>query len=954
MSDLNDSQKKISEENLEGMVVVDAGPGTGKTKTVVSRYCNIICRDVLPADVMLLTFTKNAATEMEDRTKEELSKIGKTELAEEMRSGTFDSFCFSVIMESPETVSRFFGIKERLTRSAGTVDNDTLNKTYFSDFMDRFLADRGEDYGTQSVIASQDYKDLYEIISNLMSRGIMPLKDGWFTGGDDVSVYGDPDLLFGTLMDAYETEEGNEESSSQLLTVMQNWCKKSEIAMPVKEGEPLSDREMILEAVNEPRGDLIKLIHDAYYEFIRKSIIDDRLTFGLTAAFAFAVLYSDRKVRERMSCRYLMIDEFQDTNRNQLAIALMLLKEPNLCVVGDWKQGIYGFRHVSTENITDFENRSKNLLKWLNHDEKRIPYSIDGVKFLPLLENYRSSQKIIDFAYRCLYVPGTEKESVDAAELDRNIVKITAKREDMGSDTGIEFAKADDEAEEVVRRIQNYVGSGKYVIHDGEPRSPVYGDIAVLCRKTKTARIIYKTAVEAGIPVFLQGDVDIMGSREGKLLLAWFRYMNDRSDRWGIGTILADQNYPLSDITRMIETRDIPRELPDFRERLKKMKRITSKISAVFDYYKLNNDITQTLTALISSSHRGSLLTVSDIIRMIESDINENNAYSVDSSLDRKAVIIQTIHKSKGLEYPIVIVAGVNQKSFPITQGDRSVYRFSDTMGIRCMKEVITFGNGLTCIAPSWKAKLVSLAADKNYDEERRLLFVAVSRAKQYVTITAGDKPSKFFNVLSEGSDTGCLGPEAMSAVPVPEAEALTERPKVDPFKPRRKNIGVHEILVFDGVPPTDRRAEVCDKGMEYGIKVHNAAEALARGIPPDRDYPEIKAIRKVLDSLKGAEVLPETECSLPFNSLNVSLRGVIDLLAVFPDRIEIHDYKTDVDRRFENEYRIQLSVYAHAAGEFYGKPVKCVIDYVHIDERVEFEPLEKDVIAGRITERFK
>ena len=97
-----------------------------------------------------------------------------------------------------------------------------------------------------------------------------------------------------------------------------------------------------------------------------------------------------------------MID-VQDTNANQLMIALMILREPNLCVVGDWKQGIYGFRYVSIENITEFEDRVISLRRFLNDDGiKRVPFSIPESLRLPLDVNYRSTQEIIDTAYECL------------------------------------------------------------------------------------------------------------------------------------------------------------------------------------------------------------------------------------------------------------------------------------------------------------------------------------------------------------------------------------------------------------------------------------------------------------------------------------------------------------------------------------------------------------------------
>jgi ATP-dependent exoDNAse (exonuclease V) beta subunit len=66
--------------------------------------------------------------------------------------------------------------------------------------------------------------------------------------------------------------------------------------------------------------------------------------------------------------------------------------------------------------------------------------------------------------------------------------------------------------------------------------------------------------------------------------------------------------------------------------------------------------------------------------------------------------------------------------------------------------------------------------------------------------------------------------------------------------------------------------------------------------------------------------------------------------MALYPDRVEIHDYKTDISDRFESEYVMQLSIYAHAARGFYDKPVECYIDYVSrgIMKRIDILPMEK------------
>ena len=951
MNELNPSQKDIAEA-LEGMIVVDAGPGTGKTYTIVERFMNILRKENIGTkDVLLLTFTRNAASEMEERIRSKMASSELSASSKFIQTSTFDSFCYSVVMESPESVSRFFRMEEVLTRKASLVENETLNLEYFTDFFDRFIISRPNDYGFQGAIASQNVSDLFSIVNELMSRGIIPLRRGWFGGNDGKDLFGRPDEVYERLITLNKevSSRGNYKLSGDLRKHMSE--DQAFESFGINEKEPLSD-EMIKNAAYEDREDILALIHDVYYEYIKGCINDDRLTYGLVATFAFIVLYSDKGVRERMSVKYLMIDEFQDTNENQLMIALMLLKEPNLCVVGDWKQGIYGFRHVSIDNIIRFEERAVSLRRRLNDDIVRVPFPIQEVRKLSLKENYRSSQIIIDAAYDSLYIQATKDEIMDIEQLKEDITPIVAARDEIGSRTKIEFVSAktrDAEAEEVMRTIANYL-SGDFMVIDGKTeRRPELGDIAVLCRKTDQCRAISEAAAASGIPAFLQGDVEVMCSREGKLVLAWLRYINNRSDEWGIGPILADAGYSLEDILKM---RDKPPQMySSMRERLiRKRRRITDLISSIFAFHGLNNDITQTIISIISSSHRESLLTISDVISMIEKDIEDHTKYQVDGMLDRKAVTIQTMHKSKGLEYPIVIIAGVDQNVMPGTPKDRSIYTFDDLTGIRCKNDVSSFGKDYSKITRSWKTYLSRLVRTKDHSEERRLMFVAISRAKQYLTVVSGPKPSPFFKSLSKGRTREC-GTGDIRKIDLKAEANLIRPPAIEEFTQRRINLGVHDIMRSEGTQLFDTETdEAFGKGRKYGTEIHDLAHAMATGHKPTDERPEIPVIEKILAAASDADlILPEMECSLPFNEHNVTLKGVIDLLVVRPDRIEIHDYKTDVDPSFEDEYRIQLSVYAHAASEYFGRPAKCFIDYVSQESTVEFSPLPKEVISLRV-----
>ncbi len=967
MSELNTSQKEIA-ETLEGMIVVDAGPGTGKTKTVVERFVNILRKENITSDdILMLTFTKNAAAEMKDRVKDRISiEPELVKKATFLNASTFDSYCHTVVTESPESVSRFLKMEEKLTRSAGLVENDTINKEYFSDFMDDFMSVRGEDYGYEAAIATQYLDNMYELINRLMSKGIIPLKEGWFGGDNGKVLEGCPKVIRSEL----EIKNKNPNESDKESELMKSFNKNlNEKKFPFYDydlnGAIQLPDEMLDEMAFEDRTQLLNLVHDIYYEYIRRSISDNRLTFGLVSTFAFIILYSDEGTRNRMSCKYVMIDEFQDTNSNQLMIALMLLKEPNLCVVGDWKQGIYGFRYVSTDNIINFGKKTKQLAETLNEDDIRVPFKIPDEKRLSLDTNYRSSQKIIDASYECLYLPTTKNEKVDRGEIAKNVVNIHAGREDIGDDTEVCYIKADSNEEEIIetlRRIEDYVHSGKYVIHENETtRSPRYDDIAVLCRTGDVCEAVKEAADLAGIPTFMQGDVNIMGTREGKLALAWLRYVNNNADDWGIGTILADFNYTLSEIRHFMKKGDLgqfdklPPELPGYRaELVKRKRRINDLLTSIFAIYGLNNDITQAIISQLSSSHRNSLLTVSDLIRMMETDMAKNTKYKIDSVLDSEAVTIQTMHKSKGLEYPIVILNRIDAGKMPSKNGDKSNYILDDKLGIRSKNSVYSFGDDYVSINKSWRTYGVKETIKADKTEERRLMFVAISRAKQYVSIIAGSSPSPFFDTLA-GDNIQPAGSGPVVSHGRDSEKILIEKPEIADYDKRRMNVGVHEILHFDGDHiPDNGGDEISGKGMEYGTQIHEIACSLANGNSTDDNRPEIPVIKSILENLKASNpdmIVPEIECSLPFNDYRITLRGVIDLLVLYPDRVEIHDYKTDVSDMFENEYRIQLSVYAQVAKQYYGLPVKCIIDYVSMEKTVEFDPLDLKIIDDRVKE---
>jgi len=507
--------------------------------------------------------------------------------------------------------------------------------------------------------------------------------------------------------------------------------------------------------------------------------------------------------------------------------------------------------------------------------------------------------------------------------------------------------------EDTIRAIKDYVFSDRNIIEKDGTHHPIgYGDIAVICRKTEHCRLLRDACEENGIPAYLQGDVRIMSTREGKLALAWLRYVNNDRDPWAYVTIMADLGYTPVEIRSVCDSKgvNVPESIKAQRESLyRKRRRITDLLTCLFQYYGLDNDITQAIITTMSTMHRGSLLTVSDVIRVIEEDIANGSEYPVENFIDNKAVTIMTMHKSKGLEFPVVITPFIDSGTVPVIERGGKTFTFDNLLGIRCSKEVGHFG-GYSKICTSWRTRLARTARAIDYSEERRLMFVAMSRAKQFVTIICGPKPSRFIEAIKT-SDFERI-PE-VEYDPSRFSEELLDVPAIPEYPARRSRIGVHDLLRFEdeegGIGSADSD-EVGGKGMEYGTMIHKIAESMCNGNPVDDTYPEVEEIRKVLDRVKDADICyPEIECGLPFNDLNATVRGIIDLLVLYPDRIEIHDYKTDVSDRFESEYEVQLSIYSYAVEGFYNKPVRLFIDYVSRKTTKEVERVPMAEIRRRV-----
>lgn len=397
--------------------------------------------------------------------------------------------------------------------------------------------------------------------------------------------------------------------------------------------------------------------------------------------------------------RYIMVDEYQDTNTAQFELIRLLAdRYHNLCVVGDDDQSIYKFRGANIHNILDFE---KNY-----HDAVVIK----------LEQNYRSTQNILDAA--------------NAVISNNKNRKFKALWTDHGDGNKIHFRQFDTAPEEA-----EYIASdvAKKVNRDGAD----YKDFAVLYRTNAQARLLEEHFVYEGIPYDVVGGVNFYARKEIKDILAYLKTVDNGKDDLAVRRII---NIPKRGIgaTTITKVQDYAMEKEiSFYDALKECDRIPAigraavKIKPFVDliqlfrskleYYSLTDlmddilDRTGYLKDLENSDDEDAedrIANLDELISKITSYEEENDeptlsgfleevalVSDIDQLEDDSRVLLMTLHSAKGLEFPYVYLAGLEDGVFP---------------------------------------SFMSIASDDGTDleEERRLAYVGITRAKQDLTIT--------------------------------------------------------------------------------------------------------------------------------------------------------------------------------------------------------------------------
>ncbi|MFH1836786.1 MAG: ATP-dependent DNA helicase [Candidatus Omnitrophota bacterium] len=430
---LLNSEQRDAVDTIDGPLLVLAGPGTGKTQLLSVRAANILKKtEVLPENILILTFTNAAARNMRERLAGILGYDGYNVVVE-----TFHSFANSIVLESEGAIKY---VKDKIEI------NEVEKVRAFEYILDNIKGVEAlRPFGAPYI----HRREIEKRISELKNEGIAPeeFKNSLKNIKADGIILEDKHIeRLKALSATYETYEKLKDEDSSVL---------------FDERGRRDYDDMILIAIDVLRED--PLVRKAFTE----------------------------------QFKYIMIDEFQDTNGAQLKLLFHLLgqEKNNLCCVGDDDQSIFRFQGATLSNFRDIE--------------KKLP----SLKTIILKDNYRSCEEIIRLSDKIIsQLPPNER--IDIKEL-------RSKRKYKNRATRfLEFSTEEEEllflTGEVERQAELMRADDS--LSEEERKNP-FNNMAVLVRKRAQILKIIDMFLKAGIPYATDGEEDIRGEKRVKQML---------------------------------------------------------------------------------------------------------------------------------------------------------------------------------------------------------------------------------------------------------------------------------------------------------------------------------------------------------------------------------------------------------------------------------------------------
>jgi DNA helicase-2/ATP-dependent DNA helicase PcrA len=652
----------------DGPLLIVAGAGTGKTQVITRRIAWLIAtRRARPSEILALTFTDKAAEEMALRV-DQLVPYGYTDTA----ISTFHAFGDGLIRE--------FALELGLPPDVRVLSR------------------------AEVVIFLREHLFEFEL--------------------DQYRPLGNPTRFLAALAALFSRCKDEDIGPGAYLAFAEGLSTVA--AAAVDAGQ--EDAGALTEAAG--RHHELARAYARYQDLLAASGFID---FGDQVALALRLVRESAEARERIQARfrYILVDEFQDTNRAQAElVGLLAERHRNVTVVGDDDQAIYAFRGAAIDNILDFQSRYR------------------GARTVVLRRNYRSHAPVLDAAYRLVRFNDPDRLEVRTGISKRlRPERVTADPVPVRVEA---FTSGSDEADWVAAEI------GRRIANGAPPR-----DHAVLVRANYNADPILRSLNMAGIPWRFSGTSGLYARPEVRLLMSFLRAVADLSSSVDVYALAASELYALGgeDLTAIVTTaRRRNRSVWDMLEELDRQPGIlriapdsrasvTRLVADLRAYSALAHErpAGEVLYAFLRGTGLLARLAGSDsvaaeealqniarffeIVRAQSALLADDRAVFVARHLqtlieagddpataeldpDANAVAVLTVHKAKGLEFPVVFLPGLVAGRFPLP------------------------GRAEPLALPAGLGRGEPQSAETFLAEERRLFYVAMTRARDELILS--------------------------------------------------------------------------------------------------------------------------------------------------------------------------------------------------------------------------
>ena len=644
---MNDRQKQAV-FTVNGPLLILAGAGSGKTTVLINRIANILRY----GDAYNSTYLRDDLDENDIAACKAYIENG-TPLTTESQEHLSVSACAPWRIMAITFTNKAAGeLKDRLCAMLGETANDIWASTFHSTCA-RILRRDGERIGYSSHFTVYDTDDQRRLMKNILKE-----------------------------LDISEKNITPKSILNEISRAKDSLISPAEYALMVGDDFRL------------------KIISRAYTTYQKRLEDADAMDFDDLINKVVELFKKCPDVLEyyQNRFRYLMVDEYQDTNHAQYTFVRMLAeKSGNLCVVGDDDQSIYKFRGATIENILSFENTFQNAT------------------VIRLEQNYRSTQNILDAA-NAVIEHNTERKG-----------KTLWTQNGTGAMIHLHTAENEtDEAERITKIILDGVAAGRK-----------FSDYAVLYRMNSQSLTFERNFAKSGVPHRIIGGTRFYERREIREMIAYLSVINNPSDEMRLRRIINTPKRSIGDRSvevaaqigqqtgeTLFEVVSHAKGYPALSRAANKMTLFAAQMQGLIE---LNNDEKVTLGELYDE-----LVERIDYLNFLKTDDPESaedraaNVQELASNLRRfeeenpegtlsdfleevslitdidnydnnaDSVVLMTVHSAKGLEFPVVFLPGMEENIFP---GMASVYVPSEV------------------------------------EEERRLAYVAITRAKEELYI---------------------------------------------------------------------------------------------------------------------------------------------------------------------------------------------------------------------------